>query len=106
MTATTNDLHDILYSAYLLANSNLLPNVTAMYQELSAKSHPSNWKAYELTLITDAASQHMMEHTVPRCLFNAFPNELRTRADHCSSKLFSETFVSEKKTGVRFPDVF
>lgn len=47
-----------------------------------------------------------MEHAVPRCVFNAFPNELWTRSDRSSHKLFSETFVSEKKTGVRFPDVF
>lgn len=56
--------------------------------------------------MTDATSQCTMEHAAPRCLFNAFPNELWTCADLSSGKLFGETFVSEKKTGVRLPDVF
>lgn len=56
--------------------------------------------------MTGPTSQCMMEPTVPRCLVNAFPNEVWTRADQSSSKLLSKTFASEKKRGVRFPDVF
>lgn len=53
----------------------------------------------------DATLQCVREHRVSICLANAFPNEVWTSADGSSSKLSSETFVREKKTGVRFPDV-
>lgn len=70
----------------------------------SAKSLPSKWKISELPLMSDATLQCMTEHRVPICLANAFPNEVWTSADRSSSNLSGETFVREKKTGVRFPD--
>lgn len=53
----------------------------------------------------DATLQYMTEHRVSIRLADAFPSEVWTSADHSSSNLSSETFVREKKTGVRFPDV-
>lgn len=75
------------------------------WSRVNPQSHfPESGKSLNLQGMAGAACS-IWQSTGSICLANAPPSEPWASADGCSTKLSSETFVREKKTGVSFPDV-